>query len=58
MEIIVKGCAKELATFLAEVETQFNKALDPEIINENESGQTLSFNGKSQTLRAKNVENF
>lgn len=58
MEIIVKGCAKELAMFLAEVETQFNKAPDPESIGENESGQTLSFNGKSQTIRAKNVENF
>lgn len=58
MELIIKGCAKELATFLSEVETQFNKAPAPESIDKNESGQTLSFNGKSQTIRAKNVENF
>lgn len=51
MELTVKGCAKELATFLAEVETQFNKAPDPEIINENESGQTLSIDGKSQAIK-------
>lgn len=58
MELTVKGCAKELATFLAEVETQFNKAPDPESIGENESGQSLSFDGKSQTIRVKTVENF